>query len=146
MGTIQKVSRSAAPLPAIQQSALGDVRIRYFLAVCEHGSFSVAAEACNVSQPSVSTGVRRLEKAVGGKLFERRHPVRLTPLGAQLRPMLEEMQALTARVAAFLDERHGISIGNGSAPTAGGWRSGSRHPMTETAAEVVSRETRTPEQ
>jgi len=80
-------------------------RVRYFLAVCETGSFTAAARACNVTQPSVTTGVRRLERAVGGKLFERRHPVRLTPLGIALAPLLARLQTTADEIAALAAER-----------------------------------------
>jgi DNA-binding transcriptional LysR family regulator len=72
--------------------------VRYFLAVCQHGSFTAAAKACGVTQPSVTTGVRRLERAVGGRLFERRHPVRLTPFAMALRPLLERMDWLSKEI------------------------------------------------
>ncbi len=71
--------------------------VRYFLAVCEHGSFTAAAKACRVSQPSVTTGIHRLERAVGDRLFERRHPIRLTLLGSKLLPFLQELQAIADR-------------------------------------------------
>lgn len=96
---------------AAGEFALADARVRYFLAVCEHGSFTLAAKACGVTQPSVTAGVRRLERAVRGRLFERRHPVRLTVLGARLRPMLEEIQAVNVRVAALLDQSRSIPAG-----------------------------------
>ena len=83
------------------------VRVRYFLAVCEHGSFTAAANVCGVSQPSVTTGVRRLERAVGGQLFERRHPVRLTALGAELRPLIEALQLAADGIAAAVERTNG---------------------------------------
>ncbi len=83
------------------------VRVRYFLAVCEHGSFTAAAKACGVSQPSVTTGVRRLESAIGVELFERRHPVRLTPVGQPLRPLFEALQTAADAVAAACAEAAG---------------------------------------
>ncbi len=67
--------------------------LRYFLAVCEHGSFTAAAIYCGVSQPAVTGGVARLEKALGGKLFFRKQPVVLTPFGAQVRPYVELIQS-----------------------------------------------------
>lgn len=90
------------------------VRIRYFLAVCRHGSFTAAARACGVSQPSVTTGVRRLERALGGSLFERRHPVRLTALGTKLRPLLEELQSAVDRVTTVVEARKGTAARAGA--------------------------------
>lgn len=60
--------------------------IKYFLAVCETRHFTRAALACGISQPSLSVAVRQLEKELGGALFERGPPVRLTPLGEAVKP------------------------------------------------------------
>ncbi|SRR5581483_3076173 len=45
--------------------------IDYAIAVADHGGFSRAAEALYVSQPSVSQGVRSLERELGVELFHR---------------------------------------------------------------------------
>lgn len=45
--------------------------LRYLLAVVEHGHFGRAAEACGVSQPTLSVQVRKLEELLGVDLFER---------------------------------------------------------------------------
>lgn len=39
--------------------------IRYVLAIAEHESFSLAAQACHVSQSALSQQVSRLEKELG---------------------------------------------------------------------------------
>jgi molybdenum-dependent DNA-binding transcriptional regulator ModE len=91
--------------------AFGDSRIAYFLAVCRFQSFSAAAKACGVSQPSVTAGVHRLERAVGGMLLERGTPVCLTALGQDLYPLFEEIDAVTARVAVQIVERCGALAG-----------------------------------
>jgi LysR family transcriptional regulator, transcriptional activator of the cysJI operon len=45
--------------------------LRIFLSVLKQRSFSGAADVLHISQPSVSIQIRRLEKSLGVKLFER---------------------------------------------------------------------------
>ena len=45
--------------------------LRYFAAVVAEGSFSRAAEALHVTQPSLSRQIRQLERELGAQLFER---------------------------------------------------------------------------
>ena len=46
-------------------------QLEYFLACCDHGTFTAAARALNVVQSAVSTSVARLEREVGEQLFDR---------------------------------------------------------------------------
>jgi DNA-binding transcriptional LysR family regulator len=66
-------------------------QVRYFLAVCEHLSFTQAARQCNVTQPSLTRAIQLLEKEFGGFLFQRDRPrIQLTELGETVRPYLQE--------------------------------------------------------
>jgi LysR family hydrogen peroxide-inducible transcriptional activator len=59
----------------------------YFVAVAETGSFSRAAERCNVAQSSVSQQIMKLEQELDAPLFDRlRHKVVLTDAGRVLLP------------------------------------------------------------
>jgi len=49
-------------------------QIRYFLAVCEAGSVTRAAELCHVAQPSLTRAVKKLEGGAGRE--QRRAPDR----------------------------------------------------------------------
>ena len=67
-------------------------QIRYFLAVCETLNFTRAAEACNVSQPSLTRAIKGLEDELGGPLFRReRNNTHLTGLGEMMRPHLSQV-------------------------------------------------------
>tara|TARA_R110002111_G_scaffold21210_6_gene49673 strand:+ start:1719 stop:2603 length:885 start_codon:yes stop_codon:yes gene_type:complete len=64
-------------------------QLRFVKATAELSSFSQAAEICNVTQPTLSNGIAKLEQELGEKIFERttRH-VNLTTFGQQLLPTL----------------------------------------------------------
>lgn len=49
-----------------------DFKLKVFLSVARHGSFSLSARELGVSQPAVSQSIGTLEKSLGRKLFERR--------------------------------------------------------------------------
>ncbi|MGH6933580.1 MAG: LysR family transcriptional regulator [Dongiaceae bacterium] len=69
-------------------------QIRYFLALCETLNFTRAAEACNVSQPSLTRAIHGLEEELGGQLFNReRNHSHLTDLGRLMKPYLEQVWA-----------------------------------------------------
>lgn len=68
--------------------------LRYFLAVVEHGNFTRAAESCNVTQPTLSVGISRLEDSLGQRLFHRTNRrVDLTATGAQFAEHARRIEA-----------------------------------------------------
>jgi DNA-binding transcriptional LysR family regulator len=71
-------------------------QIQYFLALCGELNFTRAARRCRVSQPSLSNGIKALERELGGQLFERSRKA-LTPLGTRVRPHLENAISSIAR-------------------------------------------------
>ena len=67
------------------------VFIRYFLAVADTGNFTVAAERCHVTQPTLSAGIARLEEEVGTRLFDRGRRSGLSAAGQRLLPHARAM-------------------------------------------------------
>ncbi|MCP3728941.1 LysR family transcriptional regulator [Sphingomonas sp. MG17] len=58
--------------------------LRYFLAVIDNGSFTAAANQVNVTQPTLSAGIAKLEREAGAKLLRRNSQrVELTEAGAR---------------------------------------------------------------
>ena len=62
-------------------------QLRYVCAIAETGSFSRAAERCQVAQPSLSQQISKLEDELGTRLFDRlARSVRLTDAGRTFLP------------------------------------------------------------
>lgn len=79
-------------------------QLKFVKATAERSSFSQAAEICNVTQPTLSNGISKLEQELGEKIFERTtRNVNLTKFGEHLLPTLlsilrlEEVAHLTAK-------------------------------------------------
>ena len=73
--------------------------LRYIVAVARHRHFGKAAEACFVSQPTLSVAVRKLEEELGIRLFERSHSdVLVTETGATIVAQAETVLRAAAGV------------------------------------------------
>ena len=60
-------------------------QLQYTLAVAEEGNFTLAAEKCFVTQPTLSMQVQKLEDELGVKLFNRNSkPIALTQIGEKI--------------------------------------------------------------
>lgn len=98
-------------------------QLRYLIALADHASFTRAAAAVGVSQPSFSEQIQLLERRLGGRVAERggRKAI-LTPLGRDAvvgaRRVLAEMEAFEA-----LADRRGDALSGtirlGVSPTLG---------------------------
>jgi LysR family transcriptional regulator, hydrogen peroxide-inducible genes activator len=92
-------------------------QLRYVCAIAETGSFSRAAERCQVAQPSLSQQVLKLEEDLGTKLFDRLgRSVRLTEAGRAFLPharsILSQMETARSSVAdKCADVRGSVAVG-----------------------------------
>jgi len=86
--------------------------LRYIVALARERHFGRAAESCFVSQPTLSVGIKKLEKELGVTLFERSAgEVTLTPVGvsivAQAARVLEEAAAIKTLAQQGRDQLSG---------------------------------------
>ncbi|HEX5510431.1 MAG TPA: LysR substrate-binding domain-containing protein [Actinomycetales bacterium] len=72
--------------------------LQYLVAVADKRHFGRAADACGVSQPTLSTQLAKLERELGADLLERGRKVMLTAAGEQV----------VRRARVILDEADGI--------------------------------------
>lgn len=92
-------------------------QLRYVCAIADTGSFSRAAERCQVAQPSLSQQVLKLEKDLGAKLFDRLgRSIRLTEAGRAFLPHARSIlgQRETARSSVAdkcADVRGSVAVG-----------------------------------
>ncbi len=85
---------------------------RYIVAVAREQHFGRAAEACFVSQPTLSVGVKKLEEQLGVVLFERsKSDVKVTPQGLriveQAQRILEQVDQLKLEAAQNANQLEG---------------------------------------
>jgi len=87
--------------------------LRYLVALAEHRHFGRAADACHVTQSTLSTQLRKLENYLGHVLVDRHaKQFTLTPSGEQIveraRNMLAEADTILALTRARRDPLEGI--------------------------------------
>lgn len=97
--------------------------LHYLVALAEHRHFGRAAEACFVSQPTLSTQIKKLEDELGVALVERTpRKVLLTEVGrdiaARARDVLNEIEQIRGVARRTLDPESG-TVRLGIFPTLG---------------------------
>ncbi|MCX4725119.1 LysR substrate-binding domain-containing protein [Streptomyces sp. NPDC090052] len=122
-----------------------DLEVRHLRALCaiaDTGSLHRAARELGMSQPSLTTQLRRIENSLGGQLFSRaRTGCRPTPLGrtvlSRARPLIDEMRSLVTEAKAAAARAAGprLRIGATASRAIPGWlrRLRTRLPDTETS-------------
>lgn len=92
-------------------------QLEYIVAVARHRHFVKAAEACNVSQPTLSAMIQKLEEELDVKIFDRtKHPVEPTAIGsriiAQAQTAINDMNRVREVVLSEVNELSGnLNIG-----------------------------------
>ena len=94
-------------------------QLTYFLAAAEHRSFSAAAAALHMAQPSLSEQIRRLEAELGAPLFVRARKLELTEAGRLLHPQAERTLAAAQEALDSVREVRELESGTATFGTFG---------------------------
>ncbi|MCS7100932.1 MAG: LysR substrate-binding domain-containing protein [Burkholderiaceae bacterium] len=79
--------------------------LKYIVALARERHFGRAADACFVSQPTLSVAVKKLEEELGVLLFERRaNEVTVTPAGERIVAQASRVLAEAARIKELAQE------------------------------------------
>ncbi|MHC5262410.1 LysR family transcriptional regulator [Streptomyces sp. UC4497] len=102
--------------------------LRVLCAIEDTGSLHKAARHLGMTQPALSTQLRRIEDHLGGRLFTReRTGCRATPLGRTLltraRPLVDDLRALVDETRAMAQDSAGglLRIGSTASRAIPGW-------------------------
>ncbi|WP_343554811.1 LysR substrate-binding domain-containing protein [Pantoea sp.] len=99
-------------------------QLRTFVAVAQHGSFSLAGQAIGLSQSAVSHSIKELEAEIGVRLLDRTtREVMLTEAGqqlaTQLKRLLEELNNTVLDVRSYGEQRSGtVRVAASQTPSA----------------------------
>ena len=85
------------------------VQFQYILAVAQYKNFSVAAEKCFVTQPTLSMQVQRLEEELDVLIFDRsKKPVRVTEIGEKILKQAESIVNESERIKSLIAQHKGF--------------------------------------
>ena len=87
------------------------VQLQYILAVARWGSFTMAAEKCFVTQPTLSMQIQKLEEQLDVQIFDRnKKPVAVTPIGSKIVEQASIVIGEAMRIKDIIDsEKNSVS-------------------------------------
>lgn len=84
-------------------------QLQYVLAVAEHRNFTLAAEKCFVTQPTLSMQIQKVEEELGVQIFDRsKKPIQLTDIGAKIVAQARNIVNESDRIRDIVDQQKGF--------------------------------------
>lgn len=84
-------------------------QLKYILAVAEHQNFTVAAESCFVTQPTLSMQIQKLEEELEILIFNRsKKPIQLTEIGEKIITQAKTIVNESNRITDIVDLQKGF--------------------------------------
>ena len=88
-------------------------QLQYVLAVAEHKNFTVAAEKCFVTQPTLSMQIQKIEDELGIQIFDRtKKPIQLTDVGEKIVNQAKSVVNEANRIQDIVDMQKGYVGGD----------------------------------
>nr|WP_317631718.1 LysR substrate-binding domain-containing protein [uncultured Flavobacterium sp.] len=83
-------------------------QLQYVLAVAEHKNFTLAAQKCFVTQPTLSMQIQKLEEQLGVQIFDRtKKPIQLTQIGEKIVYQAKNIVNESERIQDIIDQQKG---------------------------------------
>ena len=87
-------------------------QLKYTLAVSKYGNFTLAAEKSNVTQPTLSMQVQKLEEELGTIIFNRNtKPIKLTKVGEKIILQAKNIVEESQKMKYLIDQEKGVVEG-----------------------------------
>lgn len=88
-------------------------QLQYVLAVAEHKNFTLAAEKCFVTQPTLSMQIQKLEEELDIQIFDRgKKPIQLTEVGQKIVNQAKNIVNESGRIKDIVDQQKGYIGGD----------------------------------
>lgn len=83
-------------------------QLQYVLAVAEYRNFTLAAEKCFVTQPTLSMQIQKVEEELGVLIFDRsKKPIQLTDIGQKIVSQAKNIVNESERIRDIVDQQKG---------------------------------------
>lgn len=89
------------------------VQLKYAIAVAEHRNFTVAADKCFVTQPTLSMQIQKLEGELDITIFDRtKKPIAITEVGIKIIQQCKKIVSESEKMQDVVDKDKGVIGGN----------------------------------
>ncbi|MEN9981175.1 MAG: hypothetical protein RL542_962 [Bacteroidota bacterium] len=84
-------------------------QLKYVLAVAEHQNFTLAAEKCFVTQPTLSMQIQKIEEELNIQIFDRtKKPIQLTDIGQKIVSQAKNIVNEADRIQDIVEQQKGF--------------------------------------
>ena len=84
-------------------------QLKYVLAVAEHKNFTLAAEKCFVTQPTLSMQIQKIEEELNIQIFDRtKKPIQLTDIGQKIVAQAKNIVIEADRIKDIVEHQKGF--------------------------------------